>query len=409
MGKKNINTPWTSAEVKKLKNMAPNKTVRDIADNLNRSDNDVKSKMKELEITPFKTPRKWEESEDMLLRALCPEDIDSALEEMPHRTRRACYFRSIQLGIKYPKFDNIPWTDKEREDLYHADGDPAFAKKLIPYRSKLSIIQEMVRLNICDLSYCPNFWTEEETNILREHAGENPLDIMRMVPRHSKTAVINKMQKLGLEYQKNNPKLPVVWTEEEEQFLLENYGKVSIQKMASQFGKSVGTIAKKAKELGLHMRRKNSWTEAELEILRENCSKEKLAKVHELLPGRTPGACFMKAKQLGIAPKTSPSSPWTKEEVDLLAQMNNDNIDEIVEKIPNHSKAACIARAKKLGFLKPREYRTSTGWSPEELDVLKKHYEKKGAIGVAEMLPKKTPIVVFHKAQELGLECHHGM
>ena len=43
-------------------------------------------------------------------------------------------------------------------------------------------------------------------------------------------------------------------------------------------------------------------------------------------------------------------------------------------------------------------------WSADELEILKRYYERMGAVGVAKLLPRKTPIVCYHKAQKLGLE-----
>ena len=57
-----------------------------------------------------------------------------------------------------------------------------------------------------------------------------------------------------------------------------------------------------------------------------------------------------------------------------------------------------------MGYLTKKKYQTCKAWTEEELEILKANYQKEGPVETARMLPKKSPLVVYHKAVALGLE-----
>ena len=129
------------------------------------------------------------------------------------------------------------------------------------------------------------------------------------------------------------------------------------------------------------------WSEEELDYLKAHYLQDGLDVICENLPHRTRTAIISKANQLFPSEK---ARRWSRE--------------EIFRQLPNRSPYACIARAKSKGYLSRAERETSVKWSADELEILKRYYERMGAVGVAKLLPRKTPIVCYHKAQKLGLE-----
>lgn len=98
-------------------------------------------------------------------------------------------------------------------------------------------------------------WTQEELDYLVENY---PTMLNADIARHlgrSKASVVNKASKLGLKKDRDlvlaNGFLWKSWTEEEESYLIENYRDTFNTDLAFKLGKSVGAVEQKAIRLKL--------------------------------------------------------------------------------------------------------------------------------------------------------------
>ena len=111
--------------------------------------------------------------------------------------------------------------------------------------------------------------------------------------------------------------MPKRWTEEEKLYLLNNWGKVNIEKLMINLDKSESSVKKQAERLGINTKKdpdkllKVPWGIEEDKIMIEYYGVLNIEELQKLLPRRTKGSIKGRAKRLGI---TAECRPWTDEE-----------------------------------------------------------------------------------------------
>ena len=96
-------------------------------------------------------------------------------------------------------------------------------------------------------------WTEEEEKILREYYPKMYLkDIAKLLPRHSKSGIVQKAKKLGLT-KKHKLLFGCPWSEKEIEILREYYPRMSVREIHRKFlpHRSVYAIKEKIRKLEL--------------------------------------------------------------------------------------------------------------------------------------------------------------
>lgn len=152
--------------------------------------------------------------------------IVRALEKSPLQKSRQVIIadesRDIVKAIRDIKEWNKPWSENEKQiliDYYsknrHAKIDIEPLLILLPKKSRTQIINEAVFLG---LSKKKNKWTEDEIKILTEFYASEGTNITTRLPSRPKQQVLQMASKLNLKY--NNPK---TWSENEIQILKNNY------------------------------------------------------------------------------------------------------------------------------------------------------------------------------------------
>lgn len=318
-----------------------------------------------------RSKKAWSAKEDELICELCKNDISIAMAKMKNRSRDELVLRARVLGL-FNEMDLSTWTLTKSH---------------------------------------PSVWRSVEVAFLLENKNKPFAKIIQRLPKRSPASCILRLEKLGVaEINPNWTEAAMKvktakdkWTDEDIAYLKENFFEDETA-CAKQLGKSKARCEAKMKELGIS-RVKNvrypRWSEEELDYLKAHYLQDGLDVICENLPHRTRTAIISKANQLFPSDK---ARRWSREEDAILSGINDENREEIFRQLPNRSPYACIARAKSKGYLSRAERETSVKWSADELEILKRYYERMGAVGVAKLLPRKTPIVCYHKAQKLGLE-----
>lgn len=155
--------------------------------------------------------------------------IVRALEKSPLQKSKQVIIadesRDIVKAIRSIKEWNKPWSENEKQILidYYSknknakiDIEPLLI--LLPKKSRTQIINEAMFLG---LSKKKNKWTEDEIKILKEFYASEGTTITTRLPSKAKQQVLQMASKLNLKY--NNPK---IWSEEELEILKENYSKM---------------------------------------------------------------------------------------------------------------------------------------------------------------------------------------
>lgn len=96
--------------------------------------------------------------------------------------------------------------------------------------------------------------------------------------------------------------------------------------------------------------------------------------------------------------------PWTSDEVFYLeGHYGRVSIAHLATRL-NRTPASVQRKAQVMGLTKTREV-DNLPWTEEELRILERNYEKKGAVQLAKRL-KRTPCSVQHKAQKMCLNSY---
>jgi len=155
-------------------------------------------------------------------------------------------------------------------------------------------------------------WTEDELEYLKKHYGKKSFEEIADALGRTVSAVQSKGPQLGLSAQ------DYLWTEEEEQFLRENYLRLGAEECAKQLGRTVMAVHGKIRKTGggrPSIGPKVEWTEQELDFLRENYQRLPWGELAEKL-GRTEQAIQVRANMLGMQRYIDPYpffETWTEQ------------------------------------------------------------------------------------------------
>ncbi len=98
------------------------------------------------------------------------------------------------------------------------------------------------------------------------------------------------------------------WTEEEDNFLCQNYGLKTARWVGEQLGRTHRAVEQRAERLGAQVRKNQPWTEQEDAILRANWPSLGSA-CQALLPGRSKSNMAQRAVTLGVRNRVSATAP----------------------------------------------------------------------------------------------------
>lgn len=140
------------------------------------------------------------------------------------------------------------------------------------------------------------------------------------------------------------------WTDEEVDYLINNYNNVSVEELGNYLGRAYTAIRKKASELGIKRDidlKKNKWLDEERVILKDNYTIKNKEELKALLPNRSWVAIVQEARKLNV----SKGHKWSREELDyLMSNYSKDSKSEILEKLSKRTWGAIVHKANKMGL-----------------------------------------------------------
>lgn len=173
-------------------------------------------------------------------------------------------------------------------------------------------------------------WSEEEISFLKEHANKKPdgwiADRIKRVPN----AVTKKRIKLGL-YRPDDKHLiwnppSDVWTEEEIQYLIENFERVPVHKISLELGRTPKAIQVKATKIGI-TQKNSKWTLEEDEFLSTHFSTYSIDKLSELL-NRSRRAIEHRISAIGLKRNSAPYQSQVEKDFSIFLIENGINHTE---------------------------------------------------------------------------------
>lgn len=185
------------------------------------------------------------------------------------------------------------------------------------------------------------------------------------------------------------------WSDEDIQYLIENFDKVSTKELENHIGRNYPTISWKARQLGL--KRPRNWTDEERQLILDNIDKT-YDELEQLMPMRNKGQ--IKAYCQGHKIQTaSYVGKWTDEEKQVLIDGAYElSIKQIRKLLPHKSRDAIRGQIQNLGL----SIKDDKFWSPFELDFLKDNLQDLGVYEIAKQL-NRTCNGIIRKAEKLKL------
>lgn len=123
-----------------------------------------------------------------------------------------------------------------------------------------------------------------------------------------------------------------IFTEEEINYIIDNWGKESTYSMRKKFDCSFEAICKVAVKNGLEKPKSNQWTEEEINTLKELSDKFHYQDIAKIM-GKSENAIYLKARKLGII-LIQDRRKWTKQEEEQLKDLwGSKSIEYIARKL----------------------------------------------------------------------------
>lgn len=165
------------------------------------------------------------------------------------------------------------------------------------------------------------------------------------------------------------------WTENEIEFLKENYSKLGRQECAAALGRTVFSVGRKANTLSLGKR--DSYTKDEVEFLKQNYATMSTTDIAKHL-NRTLQSVQNKARALRLSKGLH---VWTQDEIDLVGELYKTKSCTEIAKIVPHSAYSVRDIVKKNRFQKEGYW-----WTDENVQYLKDNFETMSYAEIGEHL-----------------------
>lgn len=197
------------------------------------------------------------------------------------------------------------------------------------------------------------FWTDEEVDYLKNNYGSLSLIDLEKNLNHSIGSIKEKAGILNLQ------KSHFFWNEKENKYLKDNYLILSIEELAKNLNRSKGSILHEVGKLNLNKKRDRylKWTEWKIEYLKDNYDHLNLKELRNIL-NRSEHSIYQKAFELNLY---RDNFFWTEEEIKYLK--NNYECSDInLLNLNNHSWKAIKVKASFLGLKRNSSRENNSNW-----------------------------------------------
>lgn len=183
------------------------------------------------------------------------------------------------------------------------------------------------------------------------------------------------------------------YTEEQINYIVENYHTMTVNQIAKNIGKSNESVGYAARKLGLKKQIHNPWTQEEIEFLKEHyidmTSEEMTKHINHSIDAINTQRDRLKLVR---------SETWTKEEIKYLQENFQTMTHEEIGNVLNRTATAVNAKCHDLNL-----YKKELPWSDEEIEFVKNNYMEMKTADISKIL-NRTMCAIEIKAGKLGLK-----
>ena len=395
---------WTEEEESLLVELSSKYYIKEIAKRLNRSEGAIVSKAHKMGIELITLKREFTEKELKYIRknwGVVP------ITDMARKLGVSRIMIDNQAKkMNLPKLGNNPykkWTKKKIDKLKVLAEEMTITELANYFKTTNDAIITVAHKNNIKLIDNKIHWTEEDNNILREYASMYSLQEISEKMNRSSSSIRVQARRLNINILSNEEYQNSIWTEENTKELrnLVEEGKYLLE-ITKIMNKKDLTIIKKAKELGLTIKRENQkkWTREEQEELIELSKTKKISELVKILD-RTSSSIKDQARRLGIT-LIPDRRNWTEEEYKLLEKLvvEDKKSPKEIASILGRSEDSITIKINRRGL--KAQGNDKRFWTSEEEEILSDLWGTVSVDKIAEKLDR-TVSSIKNKVFQLGL------
>jgi DNA-binding CsgD family transcriptional regulator len=197
--KKDPGRVWTYQELKVLQNEAPNYTVKELADMLNRSETSVRSKLKNMGLKAKRSDYFWTEEETNRLLELYKENKNIyEISNIMNKPYGAIQLRLDQIGVKIYDYETTTWTEEELNELFELYNNHSIEEiAVIMNKNESSVKYQLSKHGKLKVNSCVR-WTQEDLEYLKDNWGYLSIQTLMNNLNRSELSICEKAHQLGL-------------------------------------------------------------------------------------------------------------------------------------------------------------------------------------------------------------------
>ncbi len=391
---------WTIEEDEYIKNNFGTKTFSEMAEHIGCSITTVQTRSKKLGFeVEKKILRRWTEEEIELLKIMAPKYLNKTIARKLNRSINELNKKARELEIELI-FKRPIW--KKWKVKFLKENINVLSLSQIQKELAVNYYQIMDKLDELGITYNNNFWSEEEVNILTKLSSKVYIRELAKILNRTEGAILSKANKMGLNY----ITLKKVYTDEELQYIKNNWGIIAVTDMARNLGVSRIMVQAQADKMSLPKLGNNpyrKWTEEELIKLRRLASKKSITDLARYF-NTTNDAIITVAHKNGIY-LNDDKIHWTEEDNELLRELAKTlDLSEIATKMNRTTSAIRLqAERQKIKILPNKKY-VDNIWTNENTKELQKLVkENRSLLEICQLMNKKDAMIL-KKARKLKLE-----
>lgn len=391
---------WTFEEDEYIKNNFGNKTFSEMAEHIGCAIITVQNRARVLGFeVKKKTARRWTKEEIELLKIMAPKYLNKTIARKLDRPINELNKKARELGIELI-FKRPVW--KKWKVKFLKENINVLSLSQIQKELEVNYYQIIDKLEELGIEYDNNFWSEEEVNILTELSSKVYIREIAKILNRTEDAIIAKANKIGLNY----ITLKRIYTDEELQYIKDNWGIIPVADMARNLGVSRIMIQSQADKMNLPKLGNNpyrKWTEENLEKLRSLSSKKSITELARHF-NTTNDAIMTVAHKNGIY-LNDDKIHWTDRDNEILRELAKTlDLSEIAIKMNRTTSAVRLQAERQNIKIIPNKKFAESVWTEENNKELQRLVsEGKSLLEICSLMKKKD-ITVLKKAKELNLD-----
>ncbi len=229
------------------------------------------------------------------------------------RSKMSIRHKASELGIRY----ELAWSQKEDSILKEKYG---VTGPSIPESSdKVTVEQVRGRAQYLNLQPGSQDWTEEEDELLREKYPSCGSDIPELRESRTVSAIAHRAKRLGIKTSKAS------WSEDEVSLLRSKYPSLGTDIPELREKYTARQIQREAFALKIRFDRVGtSWTEEELQLVKENYEDCTALELTSKLPGRTTSAIYAHVHKHDGQKATAQKASWNNSDIFCVRKADDD-------------------------------------------------------------------------------------